>query len=62
MCLYFHALNKFIIKYKFTILIIDEMHDELHDTKFFTKLDLHVDYHQIRMKEADVPKTTFHTH
>ena len=37
------------------------MFDQLKGTRLYSKIDLRTSYHQLRVREADIPKTAFKT-
>jgi hypothetical protein len=54
-------LNAVTIKNKYPLPRIDILFDQLAGTKVFSKIDLRLGYHQIKIRPEDVPKTVFST-
>src|SRR5688572_22693398 len=61
MCVNYRPLNEVTIKNKYPLPRIDILFDQLTGARVFSKVDLRLGYHQIRIRPEDVPKTAFTT-
>jgi hypothetical protein len=61
MCVDYWSLNEVIIKNKYSLPRIDDLFDQLWGACVFSKIDLHSGYHQLKIHDSDIPKTTFTT-
>ena len=61
LCIDYRQLNKLTVKNKYPFLRIDDLFDQLKGESIFSKIDFQSGYHQLRIKEVDVHKTTFRT-
>nr|GEW73072.1 putative reverse transcriptase domain-containing protein [Tanacetum cinerariifolium] len=61
MCIYYWELNKLTIKNRYLLPRIDDLFDQLQGSSVYSKIDLTSGYHQLRVKDKDIPKTGFRT-
>jgi hypothetical protein len=59
LCMDYHAPNEFTIKNKYLLPRIDYLFDQLCGLCVFSKIDLQSRYHQLKVRECDIPKTAF---
>ncbi|GJZ76470.1 putative reverse transcriptase domain-containing protein [Tanacetum coccineum] len=61
MCIDYRELNKLTVKNRYPLLRIDDLFDQLQGSSVYSKIDLRSGYHQLRIKEEDIPITAFRT-
>nr|GEV31007.1 hypothetical protein [Tanacetum cinerariifolium] len=57
----YRKLNKLTVKNRYSLPRIDNLFDQLQGSQFFSKINLRSGYHQLRVHEDDIPKTTIRT-
>ena len=61
LCIDYRQLNRVTIKNRYPLLRIDDLFDKLREARVYSKVDLRTGYHQLRVRETDIPKTVFRT-
>ncbi|GJV10246.1 putative reverse transcriptase domain-containing protein [Tanacetum coccineum] len=59
MCIDYRKLNKLTVKNRYPLLRIDDLFDQLQGSSVYSKIDLRSGYHQLRIREEDIPITAF---
>ncbi|GJT44485.1 putative reverse transcriptase domain-containing protein [Tanacetum coccineum] len=61
MCIDYRELNKLTVKNRYPLPKIDDLFDQLQGSSVYSKIDLRSGYHQLRIREEDIPITAFRT-
>ncbi len=57
----YRPVNLVTIKNKYPLPRINDLYDQLAGSSVFSKMDLRLGYHQIKIRNGDIPKTAFVT-
>ncbi|GJS15987.1 putative reverse transcriptase domain-containing protein [Tanacetum coccineum] len=60
-CIDYRELNKLTVMNRYPLPRIDDLFDQLQGSSTYSKIDLRSGYHQLRVRDEDIPKTAFRT-
>ncbi|GKC25089.1 putative reverse transcriptase domain-containing protein [Tanacetum coccineum] len=61
MCIDYWELNKLTVNNLYPLPRIDDLFDQLQGSSVYSKIDMRSSYHQLSVREEDIPKTAFRT-
>jgi hypothetical protein len=61
MCVDYGSLNEVTIKNKYPLSQIEDLFNQMKGVSAFSKIDLRLGYHQLKIQESDILKTAFCT-
>ncbi|GKE18135.1 putative reverse transcriptase domain-containing protein [Tanacetum coccineum] len=61
MCIDYREVNKLTVKNRYPLPRINDLFDQLQGSRVCSQIDLRSGYHQLRVREEDIPKTAFRT-
>ena len=61
LCIDYRQLNKVTIKNQYPLPRIDDLFDQLRGARVYSKIDLRTSYHQLRVRDINIPKAAFRT-
>lgn len=61
LCIDYRRLNRVIVQNKYPLPKMDDFFDQLRGSKCFLKIDLRSGYHQVRVRDCGIEKTTSRT-
>ena len=59
LCIDYRQLNRVTVKNRYLLSRIDDLFDRVKRARVYSNINLHTGYHQLRVKETDIPKTAF---
>ena len=61
LCIDYRQWNRIMIQNRYLLPRIDDLFDQLRGARVYPKIDLRAGYHQLRVRDTDIPKTAFRT-